>query len=166
MTLRAARLPDDVPPDWRSRLEIAARLLWRTFTEHPWMASAMSLTRPQPVAGGLAYTEWVVGALDLAGLDLTTTFTAYITLFNYVRGIAVNLEMEADAEATTGMDNEEWMDRQESEMRRIIAGGEFPMFERLVTTEYDFDLTNLFEFGLQRLLDGMTVLINDVTGQG
>jgi AcrR family transcriptional regulator len=163
--LRESRLPDEAPPDWRSRLEIAGRLLWQTFTTHPWLASAMSLTRPQPVSGGLAYTEWVVGALDQAGLDLATTFTAHITLFNYVRGTAINLELEAEAQAATGMDNEQWMDTQESEMRRIIAGGEFPMFERLASTEYDFDLTNLFEFGLQRLLDGMTVLINDATGR-
>ena len=160
--LREARLPSDAPPDWRSRLEIAGRLLWHTFTVHPWLASALSLTRPQPVSGGLAYTEWVCGALDAAGLDLATTFTAHITLFNYIRGTAINLELEAEAEAVTGMDNEQWMDTQEAEMRRIIAGGEFPVFERLVTNEYDFDLTNLFEFGLQRLLDGMAVLINGV----
>lgn len=163
-TLREGRLPNDAPSDWRSRLEIAGRLLWRTFTVHPWLASAMSLTRPQPVSGGLAYTEWVCGTLDSVGLDLATTFTAHITLFNYVRGTAVNLELEAEAEAATGMDNEQWMDTQEAEMRRIMAGGEFPMFERLATTEYDFDLENLFEFGLQRLLDGMAVLINGVTG--
>ena len=163
--LREARLPSDAPPDWRSRLEIAGRLLWHTFTVHPWLASALSLTRPQPVSGGLAYTEWVCGALNAAGLDLATTFTAHITLFNYVRGTAINLELEAEAEAVTGMDNEQWMDTQEAEMRRIIAGGEFPIFERLVTGGYDFDLTNLFEFGLQRLLDGMAVLINGVADQ-
>ncbi len=162
--LREWRFPDDAPSDWRGRLEIAGRMLWRTFTAHPWLASALSLTRPQPIAGGLAYTEWVVSTLDAAGLDLATTFTAHITLFNYVRGTAVNLELEAEAEAVTGMNNEEWMDTQESELRRIIATGEFPMFERVATNEYDFDLATIFEFGLQRLLDGMTVLINGATG--
>jgi DNA-binding transcriptional regulator YhcF (GntR family) len=162
--LREWRFPDQPPDGWRARLELAGRMLWRTFVAHPWLASALSLTRPQPVAGGLAYTEWVIATLDAAGLDLSTTFTAHITLFNYVRGTAVNLELEAEAEATTGMDNEEWMDTQESAMRRIIATGDFPMFERVATTEYDFDLDNLFEFGLQRLLDGMAVLINGATG--
>lgn len=162
--LREWRFPDQPPAGWRARLELAGRMLWRTFVAHPWLASALSLTRPQPVAAGLAYTEWVAAALTETGLDLSTTFTAHITLFNYVRGTAVNLELEAEAEAATGMDNEEWMDTQESAMRRIIATGEFPMFERLATTEYDFDLDNLFEFGLQRLLDGMAVLINGATG--
>ena len=43
----------------------------------------------------------------------------------------------------------------------IIATGEFPMFERLASNDYDFDLDKLFEFGLQRLLDGLAVMIND-----
>lgn len=158
--LREWRLPADGPTGWRDRLELAGRLLWRGFRAHPWLASALSLTRPQAIASGLAYTEWVVGTLTAAGLDHATVFTAHITLFNYVRGTAINLELEADAEAATGMDNEEWMDTQEDQLRRIIASGEFPMFERLVTNEYDFDLDNLFEFGLQRLLDGMAVLID------
>ncbi|HEY0806585.1 MAG TPA: TetR/AcrR family transcriptional regulator C-terminal domain-containing protein [Pseudonocardiaceae bacterium] len=162
--LREWRFPDQPPDGWRARLELAGRMLWRTFVAHPWLASTLSLTRPQPVAGGLAYTEWVIATLDEAGLDLSTTFTAHITLFNYVRGTAVNLELEAEAEATTGMDNEEWMDTQESALRRIIATGDFPMFERVATAEYDFDLDNLFEFGMQRLLDGMAVLINGATG--
>jgi DNA-binding transcriptional regulator YhcF (GntR family) len=157
--LREWRFPHDAPTHWRDRLEIAARMLWRTFVAHPWLASELSLTRPQPVAAGLAYTEWVVSALDTTGLDLGTVFTTHITLFNYVRGTAVNLELEAEAEAATGMDNEEWMDTQESDLRRIMATGEFPMFERLATNDYDFDLDNLFEFGLQRLLDGLAKLI-------
>ena len=35
------------------------------------------------------------------------------------------------------------------------------MFERLISTEYDFDLDRIFEFGLQRLLDGLATLITD-----
>jgi hypothetical protein len=80
-------------------------------------------------------------------------------MVNYVRGTAVNLELEAEAEAASGMDNEAWMDTQESAIRSIVATGRFPVFERLINTDYDFDLDNLFEFGLQRMLDGLEVLI-------
>jgi len=61
--LREARLPAVAPPGWRPRLEVAARSLWAAFRRHPWLAPALSLTRPQAVAGGLAYTEWVLAAL-------------------------------------------------------------------------------------------------------
>src|SRR3954468_18584982 len=35
------------PDDWRAGLEIAARALWAGFRRHPWLPSALSLTRPQ-----------------------------------------------------------------------------------------------------------------------
>ncbi|MDH6124939.1 TetR/AcrR family transcriptional regulator C-terminal domain-containing protein [Kitasatospora sp. GP82] len=43
----------------------------------------------------------------------------------------------------------------------ILSGGRFPTFERLATVGYDFDLDELFEFGLQRLLDGISVLLDE-----
>jgi AcrR family transcriptional regulator len=151
--------PADAPEGWRPRLEIAARRLWELFRRHPWLAPAMSMTRPQPLAGGLAYSEWTLDALYRSGADHATLFTAYLTLFNYVRGTAVNLEPEAEAEAASGLSPEEWMDTQEAAMRSIVGDGRFPTFERVLSTPYDFDLNALFEFGLQRLLDGFAVVI-------
>jgi AcrR family transcriptional regulator len=152
-------LPKDPPDGWRDRLESAARALWAMFRRHPWLATALSVTRPQLVASAMPYTEWVLAALDSRGLDLPTVFTVHLTLLNYTRGTAVNLELEAEAEAISGMDNEEWMDTQEPALRSIMATGRFPALERLVGAGYDFDLDALFEFGLQRLLDGFAVVV-------
>ncbi|KAA9374402.1 GntR family transcriptional regulator [Microbispora cellulosiformans] len=155
------RFPGEPPGDWRGRVELAARLLWSTFRRHPWLAPAMSVTRPQPIAAALPFTEWVLTALDGLGLDLGTVFTAYITVFNHVRGTAVNLEVEAEAEAITGMSVDEWMDAQEPAFKAIMAGRRLPMFEALSASGYDFDIDELFEFGLQRLLDGIAMLLTD-----
>jgi AcrR family transcriptional regulator len=154
-TLREARLPDTPPPDWRPRLELAARTLWSAFRRHPWLATALSLTRPQAIAGGLAYTEWVLDALHMAGLRSTVAFDVHLTLFTFVRGIAINLESEAAAQAASGQTNEEWMESQERQLRAVTAGGRFPHFERLSTGDYDLDLDGLFERGLRYLLDGL-----------
>ena len=153
-----SQLPE--PPDgWRPRLELAARTLWALFRGHPWLASAMSLTRPQVLPAAFPYTEWVLTALDGQGLDLDAMFTAYLTLINYVRGIAVSLEAEAEAEAVTGLSSEEWLETQEPPLDSVLPPGQFPMFERLITTEYDFSLDRIFEFGLRCLLDGLGGLI-------
>jgi AcrR family transcriptional regulator len=154
-TLREARLPDAAPPGWRPRLELAARTLWTAFRRHPWLATALSLTRPQAIAGGLAYTEWVLEALHEGGLTSTVAFDVHLTLFTFVRGTAVNLETEASAQAASGLTNEEWMVSQERRLREVTAGGGFPHFERLVSGDYDFDLDGLFERGLRYLLDGL-----------
>ncbi|MFD0567419.1 TetR/AcrR family transcriptional regulator C-terminal domain-containing protein [Kitasatospora saccharophila] len=147
----------DAARDWRARLELAARRLWGLFRAHPWLASALSVTRPQPVANALPFGEWVLSALAAEGLGVPDVFTAYLTLFNYVRGTALSLEMEAAAEAATGQDSEEWMDQQEEVFMELVAA--HPTFLRLTLEGYDFDLDRLFEFGLQRLLDGLAVLV-------
>jgi AcrR family transcriptional regulator len=154
------RFPAHPPESWRDQLELAARTLWAMFQRHPWLAPALSVTRPQPIARGLACAEWVLSALDGRGLDPATMLTIHITLVNYVRGTAVNLELEADAEAASGLNSEEWLDTQGPAMMSIVAAGHFPVFERITASDYDFDLENLFEFGLQRLLDGLTALID------
>ncbi|MFJ1708760.1 TetR/AcrR family transcriptional regulator C-terminal domain-containing protein [Kitasatospora sp. NPDC088346] len=151
--------PEQPPRGWRTRLELAAGLLWDTFRRHPWLAPAMSLTRPQPLPGAVPLTEWVLASFDGLGLDLHTCFTTHLVLLNYVRGTAVNLESEAEAEALTGLDNEQWLDTQEPALRALLATGRFPGLARITTTGYDFDLDRLFEFGLQRILDGIAVLV-------
>jgi AcrR family transcriptional regulator len=153
-------LPSDPPPGWRERLEFAARALWAMFRRHPWMAQALSVTRPQLLTSTLAAGEWMLAALDGHGLDLATMFTAHITLFTYIRGTAVHLEYEADAEAATGLNADEFMDTQVARIQSMIAAGEFAVLGRLTETAYDFNLDTVFEFGLQRLLDGYAVLID------
>jgi AcrR family transcriptional regulator len=155
----AAPLPAPPPEGWRDRLEVGARTMWRLFRRHPWLASALSLTRPQLITSAIPYTEWVLSALDGRGLNLQTIFTVHLALLNYVRGTAINLEMEAEAEALTGLDVEEWMQTQESQFRAALDTGRFPTFARLMTEEYDFNLDGLFEFGLQRLLDGLALVV-------
>jgi AcrR family transcriptional regulator len=159
--IRSWQLPPDPPRGWRPRAEIVARALWDAFRRHPWLASAMSITRPQALAGGLPASELLLAALDDLGLDHQATFTAYITLVNYVRGTAMNLELEAEAEAATGVGNEEWLKAQEPQMRAILDPDVFPVFSRYVSQEYDFSLDQLFEFGLGRILDGLAALAND-----
>jgi AcrR family transcriptional regulator len=155
------QVPDAPPERWRDRLEAAARQAWGIFRRHPWLAPAMSITRPQLVPNAIPLAEWVLAALDTRGVDMDTTFTAYITLFNYVRGTAVNIELEAEAQAQTGIDNDEWMDHQEPNLLAMLSGGQFPTFSRLIQLNYDFSLDRLFEFGLQRLLDGLLVMFGD-----
>ncbi|MEU2503323.1 TetR/AcrR family transcriptional regulator C-terminal domain-containing protein [Streptomyces sp. NPDC007863] len=154
-------LPADPPPGWREPLDVAARQLWGLFRAHPWLAPAMSLTRPQLITSAMVYSEWVLGSLHRHGLDDQSAFTAHLTLLNYIRGLALNMETEREAEAQSGLDSEEWMDTQEPALRATLEGGRYPQLARLSRAGYDFDLDGLFEFGLQRLLDGLAVLLDE-----
>ena len=144
------------PADWRKGLELAARALWTGFRRHPWLPSALSLTRPQLLPGALDYSEWVLGVLTRAGWDPLTTFTTHLTVFTFVRGLAMNLEMKAEAEAASGLTDDEWMSGQEAALAALVADGRHPTFTRVLSSmDFDLDLDALFEFGLQRLLAGI-----------
>ena len=152
--------PPDPPPDgWRAQLEALARMQWQMYRRHPWLAQAVSFTRPLLAPNAMTHTEWAMRALDDCGLDEHTTFIAAVTVANYVRGTAVGLEAQAEAEQETGLTDEQWMTGQESRFAEVMASGRYPMLSRFLTGEPEFDLEQLMEFGLQRLLDGLARLV-------
>ena len=163
--MREWRMPADPPQVRRARMELGARTLWTIFRRHRRhrrhrrLAPALSLTRPQPLPAGMAYTEGMLEALGDTRFDLATTFDIHLTVFGYIRGTAVNLELEAEAEAATGLTNDEWVRGQEQALR-WIAAGRFPHLARLMSTPYDLDLDALFERGLHLLLDGLALQID------
>ncbi len=139
-------------------LAAAARELWQIFRRHRWLAPAYSLTRPLVVPSGLAYSEHVLATLLDRGLKPATAFSMHLILFNFVRGFATSLEMEATAEANTGMTADEWMDVQMPALQALLADRDLPAFRAVLDSfepaGYDMDLDELFGAGLDYLLDG------------
>ncbi|WP_432584701.1 TetR/AcrR family transcriptional regulator C-terminal domain-containing protein [Streptomyces sp. HD1123-B1] len=154
--------PADAPEDWRTRIELGARTLWRLYRKHPWLAQLGSLTRPLLVPNLMVHGEWVLGALDGHGLDSTRLFDIHVLLYSHVQGLATHLEMEAHAEAATGQSEDQWMDSRAPALQELVESGRFPTFTKVVGAfedGYDLRLDALFEFGLKALLDGLTSLI-------
>ena len=155
-----APLPERPPRGWRAQLELMAHRSWALYRRHHWLAPCVSVSRPQLVPEGMAYTEWTLRAIDGHGLDRATMLHVAVTLIGFVRGVAMNLEPEAYAQQDTGLTNDEWMAAQERQLRGILASGRFPMLARLATgPDIDADLDSFFEFGLGQLLDGLAVRI-------
>jgi AcrR family transcriptional regulator len=149
------RLPQQPPEGWRARLELSSRVQWKGFRRHPWLAPALSITRPQIVVNGMRHTEWALAALDTAGVGTEQAMHLHFTLFGFVRGLALSLEPEAQAEQDTGLTSDEWMSTRQDEFLAVLRGGEFPQMGRLFTIDLELDLDALFEFGMARLLDGL-----------
>jgi DNA-binding transcriptional regulator YhcF (GntR family) len=157
---------DNPPPDlspgrdgWRPCVEALARLQWAMYRRHPWLAQAVSFTRPLVAPNAMAHTEWTMRALE--GLDPAARFTAAVMVANYVRGTAVNLAEEAQAEQDSGLTEREWMQAQEERITRVLADGRHPLMNAFITgpEAVRFSLDRLFDFGLQRLLDGLAPLV-------
>jgi hypothetical protein len=154
----AEALPELTPgtDGWRACVEALARLQWSMYRRHPWLAQAISFTRPLLAPRAMAHTEWTMRALDGHGLAPDVLFLAAVTVANYVRGTAVNIEEEAQAEQETGLTDAQWLDTQEHRLGEILGSGRYPLMHRAVTDPaLEFDVDRLMEFGLQRLLDGL-----------
>ena len=150
------RLPAEPPDGWRARAEMSARLVWAACQQHPWLAHALSMTRPQAIPNGIDHTEWLLAAFDGYGLDLDTRMHLGVTLLMYVRGVAVNIEPELRAIQDSGMSAEDWMttQKQQPTIQAVADPSRFPHLSASLATEVDVTLDSLFEFGLARLLDG------------
>lgn len=155
--------PPALTPDrdgWRACLEAVAHLQWAMYRRHTWLAQAFSFTRPLPAPHAMAHTEWTMRALNGRGLDLNAQFTAAVTVANYVRGTAVNLAEEAQAEQDSGLTDTQWMEAHEERIGTVLADGRLPLMARFITADdVVWNLDMLFEFGLQRLLDGLAPLL-------
>jgi AcrR family transcriptional regulator len=155
----AHRFTEKPPGDWLAALELAGRQLWTIFRRHTWVAPVMSLTRPQITPNVLAYTEWVLSAVQTSGLGPRAVFQVHYTLFCHVRGLAVVLEPEAMAEQETGQTFQEFTDTQDAAFATLASSGAFPTFQEVMTAaDFDLDLDEQFEFGLRHLLAGLAGL--------
>jgi DNA-binding transcriptional regulator YhcF (GntR family) len=145
---------------WRACVEGLARLQWSMYRRHPWLAQAVSFTRPLLAPRAMAHSEWTMRALDGHGLAPDVLFVAAVTVANYVRGTAVNIEDEAQAEQETGLTDQQWLDTQQARLGEILNSGDYPLMARAVADEdLEFTVDRLLEFGLQRLLDGLAPIL-------
>jgi Transcriptional regulators len=157
----AASYPDPPPESWRECLELGARTQWSVYRRHPWVAQAISFTRPIPTPHAIVHTEWLLRSMDGFGLSDEQLLHIAVTIANYVRGTAVNFALEAEARRDTGITYEEWMEEQDPVIEQVFIGdGRYPVMARIaLQPDVDLSIDSLFEFGLTRLLDGIEVLV-------
>ena len=155
-------LPDPAT-GWRPQLEQLARGSWILYGRHPWTLEVARLRRvpgPHEVAAEEASLRAVAG-LGLTPSEMAATANLVV---GYVDGLARRVADTVEHERRTGVSDEAWWSARESLWEKIgdcdpDLGPAFPTITS-VYTEGGFDQPdNGFEFGLQRLLDGIQVLV-------
>jgi DNA-binding transcriptional regulator YhcF (GntR family) len=149
------RLPEIPVVAWRRRLDAVAHLFWAVFSRHPWAAEMISLSRPQLTPNVIPLAEWSFSTLRAMGFGTDDVLCTHINLFAHVRGMALARLAEAQAEKDTGMSADDWMRRQDRGLRQWAGSAGHPGFGYVMREPFDFDLDMVFEYGLQRLLDGV-----------
>ncbi|MEV8341971.1 TetR/AcrR family transcriptional regulator C-terminal domain-containing protein [Streptomyces niveus] len=149
------------PAGWRPRLAREIRWLWSRYERHPWLARAMAgLTRPMASPHAMSYTERTLRTLRGLGLKPYEMIHTHLALMGYAQGVAMAVELESQARQDTGMTADEWLAANETHMDSVQLRGEYPVLSTLFgDEEFDLELGALFEFGLERLLDGIESLV-------
>jgi DNA-binding transcriptional regulator YhcF (GntR family) len=149
------RLPEIPIEAWRRRLDAAAHLFWAALSHHPWAAEVFSISRPQLMPSVMPFAEWSLTTLGAMGFGTHDMLCAHISLFAHVRGMALARLAEAQAEKDTGMSADDWMRHHDRGLREWVESGGHPGLGYVLREPFDFDLDTVFEYGLQRLLDGI-----------
>ncbi|GAB2818406.1 TetR/AcrR family transcriptional regulator [Streptomyces daliensis] len=140
---------------WREQLEGWARQLLAVFSQHPWALEAT--LGPRVVGPGeLSWLERAVAALDGTGLSGAERMDAAVLLVGHVRGIT----QQARAAGPAG--------NPEAQLGAILGdlvqahGERFPaLTEALASAARSEGQDQAWEFGLQRILDGLAALIDE-----
>jgi DNA-binding transcriptional regulator YhcF (GntR family) len=143
--------------DWRDRLTLGGRTLWSLFKRHPWLAQLGPITRPLPLRNLATHGEWALSALAELDVDAATLCDLHVLFFSHVQGMAIHLEREQNALASSGLTEEDWMDHQGPAVAAMATG--HPTFAKMLAdlgeTGYDLVLDDIFELGMRALLDGL-----------
>ncbi|GAB3145716.1 hypothetical protein GCM10027290_26090 [Micromonospora sonneratiae] len=157
------RYPVPGPDGWRARLELAARQEWAMYRRHLWVLTIVAGTHRPPLGPNvLANIEWVLAAVEGYGLDPDSTMQVYLTVSDYVQGAALYLRTEAEDERRTGVTSRQWWESKGPALARLLDSGRFPELSRFVqaSAETGSAAGKNFEFGLQRVLDGLAVFLD------
>ncbi|MBB5953932.1 AcrR family transcriptional regulator [Saccharothrix tamanrassetensis] len=146
-------LPHQRSGDWRAKLEAWARADWVGFRRHPWVLQLMATT----TAPGPNTLRWLDSALTVladTGLSEPEKMAVIEAVDAYVRGLA-RLQIDTDANAEDPTATRE----RDRTLGRLVDFTRYPALLKALRAGVSPWSGDQFEFGLQRLLDGVEALI-------
>lgn len=166
----------DYPRDqgWRAAAEASARDGWAFYERHPWVlqiSGARSLLGPHELDLYEAQLR-VFDGLALTGREMNRIV---MVIGDFVRGAAKAVSDARQAPGATGLSDDEWWEARSALLDEMIGGAEtwaerwptitkigdenaFDQLDRAPDDDTSYivwELLDAFEFGLQRLLDGI-----------
>ncbi|WP_109600106.1 TetR/AcrR family transcriptional regulator C-terminal domain-containing protein [Actinoplanes xinjiangensis] len=149
--------------DWRSRLTAVARHQWDEYHRHPWLLQVES-SRPWIGPNGCDRYEWQLAAVDGAGLTDIQMDQVVTMVLAFTAGAARMSVLARHTTEESGISDVQWWDANAPILEKVMPPGAYPLAGRVGTAageEYNAvsDPDRSFRFGLERLLDGVEVLL-------
>ncbi|MFI7131757.1 TetR/AcrR family transcriptional regulator C-terminal domain-containing protein [Nonomuraea sp. NPDC050153] len=155
------------PRGWRAELEAAARWEWALYSTYPWVLEVIATVQPPLVPSLLARFERGLGAFDGLGLDPVTTHRIYLGVSGIAQGLALLRVSEIASERRGGgISLSQWRSVKVPAVLEELGTDRYPRQAALRNSpEVIADLEEIFEFSLQRLLDGIARFLEGETGR-
>ena len=154
---------DHAGEPWRTRVDAIARENRALFDRHPWVA-AVSTVRPPLGPGLMAKYEHELRAFEGLGLDDVEMDAALTYLLSFVQ-VAAQAALDArTAHHDSAMSDEQWWAANGPLLARVFDEASYPTAARVGATAgaahgAAYHPEHAYDFGLQRVLDGLRVLI-------
>jgi AcrR family transcriptional regulator len=160
-----AQMPRTAPGgDWRARLTAVAADNRALFEAHPW-AATISSSRPPLGPGLMAKYEHELTALEHTGLDEVQTDAALTFVLDFVRSNALAAQAARTQSEESGMTDEQWWEANAPLLARVFDEARYPTAARVgaaagAAQGGAYSPDHAWEFGLERVLDGLAALID------
>ena len=155
--------PSDPRRDWRAEITRWAHAKRAMLCGRPWLAELPFVAAPHG-PNWLSWLEAVIDALSGTGLSPADMGQMLSVIDGYTRGASDTAISLARARAR-GTSEEEWAAAVGADLGRAIGNPRFPGFAALLTVPSDGRTRTMeesFDFGLQRVLDGIELYIKSV----
>ncbi|MFJ5777573.1 TetR/AcrR family transcriptional regulator [Streptomyces sp. NPDC093094] len=148
----------DPAEGWRAALEASARGGLELYRRHPWL---LQVNQSRPILGPSAMDgmEAVLTRIRPMGLSDVELVSVIVTLDAYVAGAARTRLYQQEAERRTGLTDAQFWEAQVPTLEKVMASGRYPVMASLSGDAFGPDFDH-FEFGLQRILDGLEMLVS------
>ncbi|MFD0026624.1 TetR/AcrR family transcriptional regulator [Streptomyces sp. NPDC058382] len=151
---------DTAEGDWRVGLEQWARAFQEVFHRHPWMLQ-ISVSGPPLEPGQLSWLECGLRTLGGTALRPDEKLSVMMLMIGYVRNI---VQMSLGV-VTEGISEEDLMANYGRALAKYADSTSFPALAELLEAGAFDEPEDDFTFGLQRVLDGIEVLVRIRNGE-
>ncbi|MFJ3040892.1 TetR/AcrR family transcriptional regulator [Streptomyces tendae] len=143
--------------DWRAALEGLGHATLALYRRHTWL---LEVNQSRPVLGPSALDgmERVLARIKPMGLTDPELVSVIVMIDGYVVGAARTQVYEREAERSSGLTDAEFWQAQEPVLVEAMGSGRYPVLSTLSEDAFGTGFDH-FEFGLQRILDGLEVLV-------
>jgi AcrR family transcriptional regulator len=153
----------DPTASWQARLTALAQQHWALLLSHPWLLQ-MAASRPILGPNMTAFYDAELAAVDGLGLTDIDMDLVVGLVDDYVRGAAKGAVAAAEAQARTGLSDQQWWETYGPLLTDVLDPARYPTAVRVgaaAGAEYGaaHDPGRSFRFGLQRVIDGIGIFV-------